>query len=109
MTMIHRESLNGEVRIETDPYLFNEEDPSQSHAMESSLWEIQTLKHHYCPEVATMAKIFEEPFTKPKFHIDQIVEGTYASVSVYNRMSIHILSKFKVDSHIWDNSYSRRN
>ena len=34
-----------------DPYDANEEDPAKSKAVESSLWELQALRNHYCPQV----------------------------------------------------------
>ncbi len=34
-----------------DPYEFGEEDPAESRAIESSLWELDSLRNHYCPQV----------------------------------------------------------
>jgi len=39
-----------------DPFLESEEDPVETHAMESSLWEVRTLSNHFLPEVASKAK-----------------------------------------------------
>uniref|UniRef100_F6TAD8 CCAAT-binding factor domain-containing protein n=1 Tax=Ciona intestinalis TaxID=7719 RepID=F6TAD8_CIOIN len=41
--------------ITTDPYIENEKDPALCKAAESSLWELHTLKHHYCPKIAKLA------------------------------------------------------
>jgi len=35
----------------SDPYLPQEPDPALSRAVESSLWELTALRHHYCPQV----------------------------------------------------------
>merc|ERR1711939_942745 len=43
---------------ESDPYVMWEEDPAESHAIESSLWEIQSLRSHFCPNVSILAKTF---------------------------------------------------
>lgn len=34
-----------------DPFLENEQDPAQTRAVESSLWELEALRSHYCPQV----------------------------------------------------------
>jgi hypothetical protein len=39
-----------------DPYDFNCTNPTESHAAESSLWELKSLEHHYDPTVATLAR-----------------------------------------------------
>ena len=35
-----------------DVYIASEEDPAESRAIESSLWEIESLRNHYCPQVS---------------------------------------------------------
>ena len=34
-----------------DPYDENEPDPAKSQALASSLWEVESLREHYCPQV----------------------------------------------------------
>ena len=34
-----------------DPYNFAKEDPAESRAIDSSLWELDSLRNHYCPQV----------------------------------------------------------
>ena len=36
-----------------DPYNPGEDDPGRSRAIESSLWEVESLRNHYCPQVCT--------------------------------------------------------
>ncbi len=36
-----------------DPYNFAEEAPAESRAIDSSLWELDSLRNHYCPQVGT--------------------------------------------------------
>lgn len=55
---------SSENRIEVwkgiDPFLPDEVDPKKSKAMESCLWEIETLCHHYDPLVVKTAEKFKD-------------------------------------------------
>lgn len=85
--MIHRETRTAEAReiLENegmdDPFLSNEEDPMETHAIESSLWEIVMLESHYHPNVATLAKIISEQFTKHSYNLEDFLDHSYGSVS----------------------------
>ncbi|XP_020260143.1 nucleolar complex protein 4 homolog isoform X2 [Asparagus officinalis] len=46
-----------------DPFKSEESDPSKSDAMRSSLWEIDTLRHHYCPAVSRFVASLESDLT----------------------------------------------
>jgi len=61
--LIHRhQSLNvlldGSDRMDltTDPFLPDEQEPLNTNALKSSLWEIQSLTHHIVPDVRNFAK-----------------------------------------------------
>ena len=94
MCLIHRETCIVEsgptdlTNYQHDPYMNEEKDPSLSRAIDSSLWELLTLKKHYCPQVAKMAKIFEKPFTRPEFLIQDFLKNSYASVSMKNEIDL---------------------
>ena len=77
--MIHRsaEGQDGE-----DPFLEDEQDPMNTDAVESSLWEIYTLQDHYHPNVATIAKIISEQFTKQAYNLEDFLDHSYQSVSL---------------------------
>uniref|UniRef100_A0A674C6X2 Nucleolar complex associated 4 homolog n=1 Tax=Salmo trutta TaxID=8032 RepID=A0A674C6X2_SALTR len=61
-----------------DPYLMEEEDPSQCHALESSLWELQTLQKHYHPDVAKAAMAINKPLSQQEDDISELLElSTY--------------------------------
>lgn len=45
----------GGLPIGQDPYNVIEEDPAASRAIESSLWELDSLRDSYCPQVHTQA------------------------------------------------------
>ncbi|KZV88564.1 CBF-domain-containing protein [Exidia glandulosa HHB12029] len=76
MALIHRDSL-GE---QTDPYDPTERSPLRSNALESSLWELQSLTAHYHAPTSTLAKIFSEPFTKPAYAMEDFLDHSYTTM-----------------------------
>ncbi|KAJ2319059.1 Maturation and nuclear export of 40S ribosomal subunits interacting protein [Coemansia sp. RSA 2704] len=85
MVLIHRmpeyDAATGEeiVSSDDDPYDAAEPSPAKSCALQSSLWELETLQHHYYPNIATLARIFNEPFHKPQFQLEDFLDHTYAT------------------------------
>jgi len=63
-----------------DPFLENEQDPMETEAIESSLWEIVQLQSHYHPNVATIAKIISEQFTKQSYNVEDFLDHSYSSL-----------------------------
>ncbi|KAH3683083.1 hypothetical protein WICPIJ_005956 [Wickerhamomyces pijperi] len=63
-----------------DPFNNAEKDPLQTNAIDSSLWELETLQSHYHPNVATLAKIFSQPFKKPSYNLEDFLDWTYQSL-----------------------------
>lgn len=63
-------------------YNATEPNPALSNAIQSSLWELGELEHHYLPTVATLAKsIGREVETQiPLHNIDEFVCINYASL-----------------------------
>ncbi|KAK0107566.1 hypothetical protein ONS96_003372 [Cadophora gregata f. sp. sojae] len=84
--MIHRETRGAKAKelLEKegmdDPFLMDEEDPMETKAIESSLWEIVTLQSHYHPNVATLAKIISEQFTKQSYNMEDFLDHSYGSM-----------------------------
>ncbi|KAI1295708.1 hypothetical protein EDD11_007847 [Mortierella claussenii] len=76
MQLIHGQ-VDGE---KNDLYDHAEQDPMKSHALQSSLWELQTLQNHFAPNVSTLAKIFNEQFTKPSYNLEDFLDHTYATM-----------------------------
>uniref|UniRef100_A0A8B9F5X8 CCAAT-binding factor domain-containing protein n=1 Tax=Amazona collaria TaxID=241587 RepID=A0A8B9F5X8_9PSIT len=70
--LVHRP--NGPADISEDPYIMEEEEPSKSQALESSLWEIQTLQSHYHPEVAKAAAILNQSLSEMEDDISGLLE-----------------------------------
>lgn len=92
--MIHRETRDPKDKAllekegMEDPFLMDEEDPMETRAIESSLWEIVMLQSHYHPNVATLAKIISEQFTKVSYNLEDFLDHSYGSVSVVNVLLI---------------------
>ena len=58
----------------------DETDPAKSKALESSLWELETLKSHYHPGVATAASKIDKPFPKVEWEISEYLELSTSEV-----------------------------
>ncbi|KAL9548925.1 hypothetical protein MBANPS3_005454 [Mucor bainieri] len=76
MSLIHS---NKAVEETTDPFSMDNLNPYECRAIESSLWEVQTLSQHYYANVSTLAKIFGEQFLKPKYNLEDFLDHTYAT------------------------------
>ncbi|KAK6532946.1 hypothetical protein TWF281_007116 [Arthrobotrys megalospora] len=63
-----------------DPFDEEEVDPLKTGALESSLWELETLQSHYHPNVATLAKILSEQFTKQQYNMEDFLDHSYTSM-----------------------------
>lgn len=63
-----------------DPYLPNEEDPMETHAIDSCIWEVVQLQSHYHPNVATITKIVSEQFTKQIYNMEDFLDHSYGSL-----------------------------
>jgi U3 small nucleolar RNA-associated protein 19 len=87
--MIHRERMesSNKRKLESaaleDPFDMLQENPMETDAIESSLWEVETLQSYYYPSVATLAKVISEPFRKQSYNLDDFLGHTYNSVSLF--------------------------
>ncbi|KAK3655685.1 Maturation and nuclear export of 40S ribosomal subunits interacting protein [Elasticomyces elasticus] len=63
-----------------DPFDMACLDPNTSGAIDSSLWELETLQSHYHPNVATLAKILSEQFTKREYVLEDFLDHSYATL-----------------------------
>lgn len=86
--MLHKETRDAEAKQKfrehgmDDPFIPDETDPMETKAMDSCLWELVQLQSHYHPNVATIAKVISEQFTKQSYNIEDFLDHSYASVSV---------------------------
>ena len=84
--MIHKDSgqqsrLGGQQQIvNPDPFLSDETDPMKTNAIQSSLWELETLRDHFHPNVATVARIISEQFTRPAYKVEDFLDHSYGLV-----------------------------
>ncbi|KAK9129210.1 hypothetical protein Sjap_009697 [Stephania japonica] len=67
-----------------DPFNNEETDPAKSNAMRSSLWEIDMLRHHYCPYVSRFVESLENDLTvrskTTEITITDFSSGSYATI-----------------------------
>ncbi|KAL1879577.1 Maturation and nuclear export of 40S ribosomal subunits interacting protein [Paecilomyces lecythidis] len=81
--MLHRTVRDEEWKAELeaegmeDPFDPDELDPTLTNAIESSLWEIETLQSHYHPNVAALSRIISEQFTKQAYNLEDFLDYTY--------------------------------
>ncbi|MCP8719193.1 MAG: CBF/MAK21 family protein [Asgard group archaeon] len=84
MIMLHNTDVGSNYK---DPFDNTEKNPLKTKAINSSLWELETLMSHYHPNIATLAKIFGEPFRKPSYNMEDFLDWSYNSLlqSEYER------------------------
>ncbi|KAJ1471389.1 CBF/Mak21 family-domain-containing protein, partial [Baffinella frigidus] len=78
-----RNLKKGEARnLSRDPYRMEEPDPYKTGALQSSLWELQALRRHYCPAVAKVAGVFLDPITRqrPELSLAEALQVSVASL-----------------------------
>ncbi|KAJ1674775.1 Maturation and nuclear export of 40S ribosomal subunits interacting protein [Spiromyces aspiralis] len=63
-----------------DPFDEDEKDPAKCRAIESSLWEIETLQNHFYANISTLSKVFNEPFRRPPYDLEDFMDHTYATL-----------------------------
>lgn len=73
MVMLHRP----ENTENNDTFDNLQPDPLHTGAMGLSLWELETLMTHYHPNIATLAKIFGEPFRKASYNMEDFLDWSY--------------------------------
>ena len=64
-----------------DPYRADDPSPFTSNAIASSCWELFALQNHYLASVSTLAKVFNEVFTKPEYNMEDFLDHGYGTVS----------------------------
>ncbi|XP_029475320.1 nucleolar complex protein 4 homolog isoform X2 [Rhinatrema bivittatum] len=86
--LIHRPL--GPHGLTDDPYIMEEEDPSKSRALESSLWELQALQKHYHPDVAKEAGVINHPLSDLETDVSELLD-----ISSYELFDREVKKKFK--------------
>ena len=75
-----RLQLKQNIDLYQDPFDMECTDPENTNAFESSLWELATLMDHYHPNVATLAKIFKQPFREIHYNMEDFFNWSYDSL-----------------------------
>jgi U3 small nucleolar RNA-associated protein 19 len=79
--MIHRTQYPiSSSEVYTDAFDPKEQDPMNTQAIDSSIWEIETLQNHWHPNVATLAKIISEQFHKSNYNLEDFLDHSYATL-----------------------------
>lgn len=86
-----------------DPFDNEQSDPIKSNAMRSSLWEIDTLRHHYCPAVSRFVLSLENDLTvkakTTEISVGDFSSGSYATIfgeQMRRRIKLAPLAYYKV-------------
>ncbi|KAG0566936.1 hypothetical protein KC19_7G098200 [Ceratodon purpureus] len=87
--LVHRDassttSSDSEAKRGADPFLEFETDTAKCNALESSLWEIDTLRNHYCPAVSRFVASLETDLTvrskTTEVGISDFSSGSYTTI-----------------------------
>ncbi|KAI0208871.1 hypothetical protein LSAT2_006487 [Lamellibrachia satsuma] len=63
-----------------DPFIMDEPDPAKCNALDSSLWELQTLQHHYHHEVSTDARKIQHKLLPMETDLGPLLDTTTTSM-----------------------------
>lgn len=73
--------------VVSDPYIFEEKDPLKSNALNSSLWELVSLKQHILPKVGKSINFLFKKLPQVEWDISELLDDTFESVS--KNINIH--------------------
>ncbi|GJN89024.1 hypothetical protein Rhopal_001998-T1 [Rhodotorula paludigena] len=81
MPLIHRVSEGqDEYDWSKDPFNADEPSPTETGALDSSLWEIAALQQHYLASVSGLAKVFSEVMNKQSYTMEDFLDHSYATL-----------------------------
>lgn len=75
--LLHSTTTKEEDDKYVDPYDSEEEDPAQTHAIDSSVWELESMANHYHPNVSSLIKILHQKFTKYSYNTEDFLDWSY--------------------------------
>lgn len=85
--LVHRDATSistSEAKRGADPFKAFETDTAKCNALESSLWEIETLRNHYCPAVSRFVASLETDLTvrakTTEVGISDFSSGSYTTI-----------------------------
>lgn len=112
MTPEQSESLKKLKSEYVDPFDPAEPNPEITKALDSSLWELATLMEHYHPNVATLAKIFGQPFRKMNYNMEDFLDWSYDSLlaaETSRRLKILPTLEFETFDKLFSNNVDDQN
>ncbi|XP_002163603.2 nucleolar complex protein 4 homolog B [Hydra vulgaris] len=74
LILIHRKNMNS---LMVDPYIYEEVDPQKCNAIDSCLWELNTLKSHYSSEVLKQVALFKKDLPSDEADVSDYFDFTY--------------------------------
>ena len=66
--------------VAQDPYVYEEEDPQKCNAINSCLWELNTLKSHYSSDVLKQVALFKKDLPSEEADISDHFDYTYENL-----------------------------
>lgn len=66
--------------VGSDPYIFEEKDPLKSNALNSSLWELVSLKQHILPKVGKSVNFLFKKLPQVEWDMSELLDDSYESV-----------------------------
>lgn len=87
-----------------DKYDDSEVDPVKTNAMESSLWELESVMKHWHPQVASLAKILSQPFTKFSYNMEDFLDWSYSRL-FESEVHKRVKGEIDLEYETWDTMY----
>ncbi|BGP15787.1 hypothetical protein JCM10213_005731 [Rhodosporidiobolus nylandii] len=80
MPLIHRSTEGDDYDWSKDPFNNLSADPTDTGALDSSLWELAALQQHYLASVSGLAKVFSEVMNKQSYAMEDFLDHSYATL-----------------------------
>lgn len=85
-----------------DPFNPDETDPMKTNALESSLWEFDTLLNHFHPNVSALVKIFTQMFHKHRYNMEDFYYWSYGKL-IEQEAGKKLRGELGLEWEEWDN------
>ncbi|XP_025407658.1 nucleolar complex protein 4 homolog B isoform X1 [Sipha flava] len=66
--------------VGSDPYIFDEKDPLKSNALNSSLWELVSLKQHILPKVSKSVNFIFKKLPQVEWDVSELLNDSYENM-----------------------------
>lgn len=70
------------LEVGSDPYIYEEKDPLKSNALNSSLWELVSLKKHVLPKVRKSVHFLLKKIPRVEWDMNELLDESYETVSL---------------------------